>query len=213
MRVGRSIEAQEAGGPAAELGVRRRREVASEILRLIGRIGERIRPRISGDVGRIEPRRSVIDANRAVEAKLGGAPGEARGRNVIAEIVAGPVDPARLGRNGDAGSQHLLVVVVARPQHHAVLAECDRLPVVIGRDVPDGQNRHRGPRGMPGSMHIPDQRIRAAPALTAAHRTLPFETRLRVTHVAAGQSARVNDRSPFIPGRSTSRIPPPKCSA
>ena len=39
--------------------------------------------------------------------------------------------------------------------------------------------------------------------LTAAHRTLPFGTRLRVTHVATGQTVtvRVNDRGPFIPGR------------
>jgi rare lipoprotein A len=40
-------------------------------------------------------------------------------------------------------------------------------------------------------------------ALTAAHRTLPFGTRLRVTNVATGQSVtvRVNDRGPFIAGR------------
>jgi rare lipoprotein A len=39
--------------------------------------------------------------------------------------------------------------------------------------------------------------------LTAAHRTLPFGTRLRVTNVATGQTVtvRVNDRGPFIPGR------------
>ncbi|MBV9555709.1 MAG: septal ring lytic transglycosylase RlpA family protein [Pseudolabrys sp.] len=39
--------------------------------------------------------------------------------------------------------------------------------------------------------------------LTAAHRTLPFGTRVRVTNVATGQSVtvRVNDRGPFIPGR------------
>jgi len=39
--------------------------------------------------------------------------------------------------------------------------------------------------------------------LTAAHRTLPFGTRLRVTNVVTGQSVtvRVNDRGPFIPGR------------
>jgi rare lipoprotein A len=42
-----------------------------------------------------------------------------------------------------------------------------------------------------------------ASELTAAHRTLPFGTRLRVTNVATGQSVmvRVNDRGPFIPGR------------
>jgi len=39
--------------------------------------------------------------------------------------------------------------------------------------------------------------------LTAAHRTLPFGTRLRVTNVSTGRSVtvRVNDRGPFIPGR------------
>jgi len=39
--------------------------------------------------------------------------------------------------------------------------------------------------------------------LTAAHPTLPFGTRLRVTNVANGQSVtvRVNDRGPFVPGR------------
>jgi rare lipoprotein A len=39
--------------------------------------------------------------------------------------------------------------------------------------------------------------------LTAAHRTLPFGTKVRVTDVATGRSVtvRVNDRGPFIPGR------------
>jgi len=39
--------------------------------------------------------------------------------------------------------------------------------------------------------------------LTAAHRTLPFGTKLRVTNVANGRSVvvRVNDRGPFVPGR------------
>ena len=39
--------------------------------------------------------------------------------------------------------------------------------------------------------------------LTAAHRTLPFGTRLRVTNVANGRSVvvRVNDRGPFVAGR------------
>ena len=39
--------------------------------------------------------------------------------------------------------------------------------------------------------------------LTAAHPTLPFGTRLRVTNVASGQSVtvRVNDRGPYVQGR------------
>ena len=40
--------------------------------------------------------------------------------------------------------------------------------------------------------------------LTAAHPTLPFGTRLRVTNVANGRSVtvRINDRGPFTAGRS-----------
>jgi rare lipoprotein A len=40
--------------------------------------------------------------------------------------------------------------------------------------------------------------------MTAAHRTLPFGTRLRVTDLATGQSVtvRINDRGPYIAGRT-----------
>lgn len=40
-------------------------------------------------------------------------------------------------------------------------------------------------------------------SLTAAHRTLPFGTCVRVTAVATGRSVqvRVNDRGPFVSGR------------
>lgn len=39
--------------------------------------------------------------------------------------------------------------------------------------------------------------------MTAAHRTLPFGTRVKVTRVDTGQSVvvRINDRGPFKPGR------------
>lgn len=39
--------------------------------------------------------------------------------------------------------------------------------------------------------------------LTAAHRTLPFGTKVRVTHNASGRTVvvRINDRGPFKPGR------------
>jgi rare lipoprotein A len=40
--------------------------------------------------------------------------------------------------------------------------------------------------------------------LTAAHPTLPFGTKLRVTNVATGRSVtvRINDRGPYVPGRA-----------
>jgi peptidoglycan lytic transglycosylase len=41
-------------------------------------------------------------------------------------------------------------------------------------------------------------------AMTAAHRTLPFGTRVRVTNPHTGRSVivRINDRGPFVKGRS-----------
>ena len=43
-----------------------------------------------------------------------------------------------------------------------------------------------------------------AAGMTAAHRTLPFGTRVRVTNTSNGRSVvvRINDRGPFIKGRS-----------
>ena len=40
--------------------------------------------------------------------------------------------------------------------------------------------------------------------MTAAHRTLPFGTRVRVTNTRNNQSVvvRINDRGPFVKGRS-----------
>jgi len=38
--------------------------------------------------------------------------------------------------------------------------------------------------------------------LTAAHRTLPFGTIVRVTYGDRSVTVRINDRGPFIPGRS-----------
>lgn len=53
-----------------------------------------------------------------------------------------------------------------------------------------------GRRTASGEVFDPDQ-------LTAAHRTLPFGTRVRVTHLTNGRSVdvRITDRGPFIAGR------------
>ena len=42
-----------------------------------------------------------------------------------------------------------------------------------------------------------------ARALTAAHRTLPFGTRVRIKHLGNGRwvDVRINDRGPYIAGR------------
>src|SRR5690554_1462463 len=53
-----------------------------------------------------------------------------------------------------------------------------------------------GPKTASGEMFNPDH-------LTAAHRTLPFGTMVRVTHKKTGRSVvvRINNRGPFIRGR------------
>lgn len=38
-------------------------------------------------------------------------------------------------------------------------------------------------------------------AMTAAHRTLPFGTRVRVTHGKRSVIVRINDRGPWVKGR------------
>ena len=56
--------------------------------------------------------------------------------------------------------------------------------------------RHQGRRTASGELYDMNK-------LTAAHRTFPFGTRLRVTNVENGRSVvvRVNDRGPHVDGR------------
>src|SRR5579872_5345495 len=43
--------------------------------------------------------------------------------------------------------------------------------------------------------------VASAGGLTAAHRTLPFGTHVRVTHNGRAVVVRINDRGPFVRGR------------
>jgi rare lipoprotein A len=51
-----------------------------------------------------------------------------------------------------------------------------------------------------GSQTASGQRMNPS-AMTAAHRTLPFGTRLRVTHNGHSVVVTINDRGPFVRGR------------
>ncbi|MBR0935406.1 septal ring lytic transglycosylase RlpA family protein [Bradyrhizobium jicamae] len=79
-------------------------------------------------------------------------------------------------------------------------------------------HRPHAPRSKAGDVKIASQGVASfyseeqqtasgekfdAHELTAAHPTLPFGTRLRVTDVKTGRSVtvRVNDRGPYVPGR------------
>lgn len=97
-------------------------------------------------------------------------------------------------------------------RHAGVLAVCAvavlATPGIAAAQVDDHPDRpvrtraswygaeHHGKRtasGEPFDMH----------ALTAAHPTLPFGTRVVVTNLANGRrvTVRINDRGPFVPGR------------
>ena len=47
-------------------------------------------------------------------------------------------------------------------------------------------------------------------AMTAAHRTLPFGTKLRVTHGGRSVVVTINDRGPFIRGACSTCRPAPR---
>ena len=55
--------------------------------------------------------------------------------------------------------------------------------------------KHAGKKTANGEIFSPSK-------LTAAHKTLPFGTRLKVTYKGKSVVVKVNDRGPFVKGRS-----------
>src|SRR6266511_408883 len=99
-----------------------------------------------------------------------------------------PLEPKRIA----SSIIHLRVAVVAKKRARTNKDRADT------RDVSHGVASFysKGTQTANGENFDPNE-------LTAAHRTLPFGTRLRVTNITTGQSVtvRINDRGPFIPGR------------
>ena len=98
------------------------------------------------------------------------------------------------------------------PNLAASFATNRRIEVVTKKHTPFATNKHaagaaRASYGLAsfyteGSETASGEKLDGH-KLTAAHRTLPFGTRVRVTNVANGRSVtvRINDRGPFVPGR------------
>ena len=91
-----------------------------------------------------------------------------------------------------------------RPRHYALRHRSRRTAPqfaaapILGAHEFSGKASYywEGSRVATGARYNPD-------GLTAAHRTLPFGTRLRVTDLISKRSVDVivNDRGPFVPGR------------
>lgn len=97
--------------------------------------------------------------------------------------------------------------------HHRIVHVAAREPVsVVRRRTPveadsSGEKTPRVSQGL-ASFYSEDTQTASgekfdANELTAAHPSLPFGTRLRVTNVSTGRSVtvRVNDRGPYVRGR------------
>jgi rare lipoprotein A len=123
--------------------------------------------------------------------------------------VAVDAENHRYGERVWSGRRRLVAQSLAVVLTAAALAACAQAPMATNQSSPlasrdtslDASSGvasfySSGSRTASGEAFNPNE-------LTAAHRTLPFGTKLRVTNVATGQSVtvRVNDRGPFVPGR------------
>jgi len=151
--VRRSVRTEEACGPVIDrrTGGQRRNE-AHEAGPFICLVSKRIDPGKLLDVGVAEVGRRVVETNSAFEAKLRSSVFETGGRDVIAEDIPRPGEFARLGPDFEFGFEYLLVLIVPRTQHHAVLTESDRTLIMICRDMPYGEDRHCNPTNLPVSI-------------------------------------------------------------
>ena len=93
-----------------------------------------------------------------------------------------------------------------RPQRRSRSARTERSRVARG-SIASGGSSSGGSVGM-ASYYWQPQRVASGGwfnpnAMTAAHKSLPFGTRVRVTHVGNGRSVDVtiNDRGPYVAGR------------
>src|SRR3954451_2056541 len=94
-----------------------------------------------------------------------------------------------------------------RHHHHAHKAQAPGTNWLDANASIGSQSTGRGFSGK-GSYYVNESESRTASgqrfnqnAMTAAHRSLPFGTKLRVTHRGQSVIVTVNDRGPFIRGR------------
>lgn len=98
------------------------------------------------------------------------------------------------GSSGDAS---------ARKEGSAVAQKADWRDAKASADTAQkfsGTASFYGNQDEPGGKTASGQKFNQE-AMTAAHRTLPFGTRLKVTHGGKSVVVTVNDRGPFIKGR------------
>lgn len=132
------------------------------------------------------------------------------GVSAWSRIDAGPVAPAPVvAAVPDRGADDALAGIAARAAEEVALSAAEGEPPVPARP-PSAAKPRQGSAdeasyyapGFEGRPTASGEPYRAA-RFTAAHRTLPFGSRLRVTNLRNGRSVvvRVNDRGPYHPRR------------
>lgn len=147
----------------------------------------------------------ALPMSGTAEVEQDPAPVHAAEQGEITEVA--PIDSGSLSRGSTS-----LEVEVPTPEPGTFASRTAREPVrvtaagagaitEVGAVFQSGQASWYGPgfagnRTANGETYDPSQ-------LTAAHRSLPFNTRVRVTNQRNGRSVvvRVNDRGPFVGGR------------
>src|ERR1700721_2067645 len=109
---------------------------------VVGAVDERTAAGASLNIELKEFRRRMLDTKAALETQRLGAAGEVRDGYLIAKDVARAPHETRLRCNFKFPLEESLVMIIARAQHHRVLAEAHWLLVTISGDVSAGQNPH-----------------------------------------------------------------------
>jgi rare lipoprotein A len=91
-----------------------------------------------------------------------------------------------------------------RLQRLALLV-CSFVYITINAAHAEIASVYGGPDGLCGSRTANGEHVDCS-AMTAAHRTLPFGTRIKVCHNGC-VVVRINDRGPFVPGRHIDLTP------
>ncbi len=100
--------------------------------------------------------------------------------------------------------RHAAYLAVHRyAHHHRAVAWRVRHERPESADVAVGGGEYSGIASVYRGGHTANGEFASSGGMTAAHRTLPFGTMVRVTNRSTGRSivVRINDRGPFVRGR------------
>ena len=144
--IGWSILSQKCSNPLLNMAIwvdRLSFDEREQVGHLFRAVDERTGPGEVLNIEVVNVRARMIKTNGAVEPELLGTASEARDVEVVTERVLLPAYACWCRGNQKFYGAQTLVMAVKRTQHHPVLTEGNRLPILVGSDMPDGQSGHR----------------------------------------------------------------------